>query len=118
MREIEFRAWDGKKFLTPILCDGEVFKSGRDFEDYVPCNLNAEQYTGLRDINGVKIFEGDIVESSLFVCHLSVYYNDELAMFRLSAGADSDDGDFIQYGPENFKVIGNIHQNPELLSCK
>ncbi len=62
MREIKFRAWDGKKmYYDPILHDGLMFETGRDFDDWTPCDHKLMQYTGLKDKNGIEIYEGDIV---------------------------------------------------------
>lgn len=130
MRQIEFRALNAKKDFVYgwLVCNikpvGERMIVGtmEIHQPYGDWNEETEVYddtvgqsTGLKDCNGVKIFEGDIVESSIFICPLAVYYNEDLAMYRLTAGGNSDDGDFIQYEGSVFKVIGNIHQNPELL---
>jgi uncharacterized phage protein (TIGR01671 family) len=72
------------------------------------------QYTGLKDKNGVKIFEGDILRGSMV--NLIVAY--EGAGF-ISYWMDHDYG----YGTEKMwrnlveggEVIGNIHDNPELM---
>ena len=69
------------------------------------------QYTGLRDKNGTRIFEGDIVEHERHM-HI-VAYNDEYAGFWPFYDQDHPAG----YGVigEESEVIGNIHDNPELL---
>ena len=72
------------------------------------------QYTGLTDKNGVKIFEGDIVTG---------YFNHEKIVGYIFYGGNAQF--FIQrdgiygIGLDNsdcwLEVIGNIHDNPELL---
>ena len=67
------------------------------------------QYTGLTDKNGVKIFEGDIVKH-----YSSVYEISYITKYTRFAGKD---GSCIFAGIplENTEVIGNIHDNPELM---
>lgn len=70
------------------------------------------EFTGLKDMNGKKIFEGDIV--STYDGNFEVYYHDgwQPQMKRkLSNG-------YTKYEPLDFyemEVIGNIYDNPELM---
>lgn len=67
------------------------------------------QYTGLTDKNGRKIFEGDIVrrKERLF----TVKYSTEQARFLAFRPNGLHDPIAVKY----CEVIGNIHDNPELL---
>lgn len=82
-------------------------------------------YTGLTDKNGKKIFEGDIIKYkntdgikfngvALTVIG-KVVYNEKNASFAIS-GKDKIGAKHYDYFPiKNIEVIGNIHDNPELL---
>lgn len=82
------------------------------------------QYIGLKDKNGNKIFEGDIV--SYEDCPASDYYRETIIInrgviefldgaFYVTERETVDMDDLIYNGTMNCEVIGNIHDNPELL---
>ena len=81
------------------------------------------QYTGLTDKNGTKIFEEDICRfrewSNGDMCWIGkVHY--EHQQFVISGHKNKEcESDFLlvlsRFIPENIEVIGNIHDNPELL---
>ena len=83
------------------------------------------QYTGLTDKNGKKIFEGDIIKYKntdgikfngvALTVTGKVVYNEKNASFAIS-GKDEIGAKHYDYFPiKNIEVIGNIHDNPELL---
>jgi len=88
------------------------------------------QFTGLLDCNGVKIFEGDIIQSyhftdenrkDYFLNHI-VEWSDKLNGWFMRNGKDliGNDGSiqmwvYMKSSKYTAKVIGNIHKNPELL---
>ena len=71
------------------------------------------QFTGLTDKNGKKIFEGDIVRNGNYTMIVVLY--DFHAAFMLAFRVDGDYFEAISNSHIYLEVIGNIHDNPELL---
>lgn len=112
MREILFRGkiesdWaygDLKHFKDTVV----IFEQGYTF----PCIVIPEtvgQFTGLTDKNGIKIFEGDIVQFK--GANYEVVYIEKYTRF---AGKKKGCV-FSVFAWKMCEVIGNIHDNPELM---
>ena len=91
------RIKDGEKTSTMIYGFGEVDPS------------TVGQYTGLTDKNGKKIFEGDILKFGDFV------YSIEWKEDRLGYGYAERADRMLEQDGGHCTIIGNIHENPELL---
>ncbi len=122
-REIKFRAWDGKGMSDPFTLgtvtirwryrDGELRHScpNKQFQhvDVFP----VMQFTGLKDNNGVEIYEGDIVRSGVEDASTERW----VVQFDPCAGYISPGGMAFDNKWVNHYIIGNIYQNPELLEA-
>ncbi|WP_185434383.1 YopX family protein [Listeria booriae] len=147
MRPIKFRAWDEaeKRWLNIdeffIFYDGTIFLvtwlDDSVYDDAVTLgrageNIKLVQYTGLKDKNGKKVFEGDILR----VTEMSEGYKSaELEVKEFKAPVVFDDYGWILYDKEDtgyplvildrtfdsigtdteIEILGNLYDSPELL---
>lgn len=125
-REIKFRAWIKKRKdyreLDQLGFDNQgieevwVFpKDGEIQQVYNPLDVVVEQYTGLKDKNGKEIYEGDIMRYDAI--DYKVLWADYYAGFetkRLNSPWNNA-GLTLHFLASVGRVIGNIHENPELL---
>lgn len=121
MREIKFRAWFPKDHwisLTEGHKDTGCFIYDYQATIYEECetlnpdekDIFIEQYTGLKDMEGKEIYEGDIME---YYCQSTRYFSE----ITYSEGSFWMFGNLMRYILQySAVVIGNIHENKELLN--
>lgn len=72
------------------------------------------QYTGLRDKNGKKIFEGDILECSYGIRYI-IFEKGSFCAKKFNSTLCAAMKSLVDELKHNYEVIGNIHDNPEFL---
>lgn len=137
-REFKFRVWDGEKMTDKIelhFAHGLRLVSTSDlgFETIGDDKCILMQYTGLKDRNGVEIYEGDILQGVYQESEGGGWYSEHnvrgKVYFDQYWGVKFDCRDHTQRTAEYWKdisptkrecrdveVIGNIYENPELLT--
>ncbi|EGK8568711.1 hypothetical protein IPV50_002820 [Listeria monocytogenes] len=132
MRAIGFRAFvKRKKKMLPVtdLCFNETEAVGVSGCGNAKCTLCVDwysfddvvlmQYTGLKDKNGKKIFEGDIVINSKGQIGYIAFLVQEAGFVVVLKNSDYRLGhrntNECYERATHHKIIGNIHENPDLL---
>ena len=142
MRESKFRGFNRKNGVwlygfylqnrgAHFVCPDE-FAEGKSWDDYEIDPETRGEYTGQKDKNGREIYEGDVVRRTevynrvwatvAIVCYRQetvqfVLHNDEeyVEDQPLVSTRNYDDGQISFVLEYEYEVIGNIHDNPELL---
>ncbi len=128
-REIKFRAWYYNKMQCcfhisdeGVVC--ECYYGGWGDSGSADYHKDAilMQYTGLKDKNGIEIYEGDIVQflykhpensEPLRLVTCEIFWHPEGAWCLKWPGKEPYLNG-ARLNPEKYEIIGNIYQNPEL----
>ena len=131
MREIKFRACHKKlqKILEIDSIEMDIYKAGKistltgyDKDTWIN-NINIEdiellEYTGIKDVDGVEIYEGDIVEKEFMEPWIEEKLIGTVEMIEGHWSVVNDKKKIAEYlwdETDIDHVIGNIYENPNLL---
>jgi len=123
MREIKFRAWvnNSKKFeAIEFIGAGQrtfpVYTKGNKY--WFPMQGVLEQYTGLKDKNSVDVYEGDYIKAKSTIYKIEWFNTAFWAIPESGYGSSQPISSLYEYEDGmayKVEVIGNIHENPDLL---
>ena len=119
MRQLKFKTWDGKKIIWPAQLINTDDNAVYGYYDDSGCgkeeNYPIMQFTGLYDKEGQEIYEGDVINTP--DGKLEVFY--EEGGFLVINEDENHGADLFTYANDKLEniceVIGNIHENPELI---
>lgn len=140
MREFKFRVWDGEKYTIEPRLEVSLLNFPQTFS-MVGFGRVIQQYTGLKDINGVEIYEGDIVKLTFpdskilkkeygHIYDVILKWEMEGLTFTGEVSGDFEEGILSHFSyyikgiisfqklkilTTSIEVIGNIFENKELL---
>ena len=131
-RGIKFRIWDDEKkewlggsddyvlyyYGFHLVDEAMTVKTPPQWEWTLDEGMVVEQYTGLEDNNGKEIYEGDILEDDYDHAVGMVKYGiHNCACCHSVYGFSTVDqnGEIVEMSLVDAEVVGNIHENPELL---
>lgn len=143
LSDFDFRVWDGRKYVNNIKGGLYIHKQDTDvkclnrnqdcydyefaLDDLDNSNLEIELFTGYYDDKGNKIYVGDIIECLVFTNEKNSEIFYEIICFDMELGLCSKlsngDGGYLfdlrrhknNKTIEDVYVVGNIHENKELL---
>lgn len=129
-RTVKFRFWNVSK-KTMIVDNPKLFISGNgyiwkfkdhfdiDFMFYKNNKLIPLQWTGLLDKNSKEVYEGDILDNKTVIVFDNLFGRFGFTEYDINAIPNWVwSNSFNSENIKDFKVIGNIYQNPELLIVK
>jgi len=122
----KFRAWDKRENTMRDVAVLHFTKGGKvnsieywntpsELKSYHVRNLVLMQSTGLKDKNGVEIFEGDVLTSNVQPCKMVNPIKDGYGVVRFENGMFKLGAISLVTFISKMEVIGNIYENPELL---
>lgn len=125
MREVKFRGYsiDDKCWITgygveKITEDGFFIPTGCANDTYEVFKESIGEYTGEKDINGIEIYEGDIIETTRALNHII----GKVILYKGCWYIKDYNGGYYRliprFGTAENRVIGNIYENKELLEVE
>lgn len=117
MRDLKFRVWS--KTLKRFVPIWSTIETRRD-DVLRPINYDfiIEQYTGIKDKNSVDVYEGDYIKAKSTIYKIEWFNTAFWAIPEIGYGSSQPISSLYEYEDGmayKVKVIGNIHENPDLL---
>ena len=99
--------------------DVQIIDETGTYQSYSFDEVEVMEYTGRKDKNGIKIYEGDVLYYRLLEQNYLVQWDNHNAKFSAVGGRNTFDSNAYRASAfDQMEIVGNVYENPNLMEGK